>query len=92
MASNIRVTFYTPSDDFSYKQSVDDAREWLRSRGKVKSYIHKPDGTVVDGPSLDDIDDDEVARWYAAASLGEVRRKATDGKVGTSEPSTMSGC
>jgi hypothetical protein len=74
----IRYTFYTESDDFSYRQTVEESREWLRARGYVTSRIEEPDGTVHAGQDLDDLSDAEIGRWVASASMGIVRRKAEE--------------
>ena len=79
----IRRTFYTPSDDFSYTQSTDDARQWLRSRGYVQSIERSADGLERPGPTLDDLDEADLARWVATATLADVQRQAAEGKYVT---------
>jgi hypothetical protein len=75
----IRRTYYTPSDDFSTVMGTDDARTWLRSRGFLVSAVIAPDGTRGPGQTLEDLDEEDLARWVAAADLSVIRRKAEEG-------------
>jgi hypothetical protein len=74
----LRFTFYAESDDFSYRQSVDDAREWLRARGMIISIVESLEGRIVGGSNLDDLSEAEVGRWVIGASMGIVRKKAEE--------------
>lgn len=76
----IEVTFYTPSDDFHSETTADEAREWLRSRGKVLTWVRRPDGSHGPGRHLDELDGSTLARWYAAVSLSEVKEKSEAGR------------
>jgi hypothetical protein len=73
----IRLTFFTPSDDFrGVARSAEDWRAWLRNRGRRKSVITHPDGTQEAGPTVDDVGESDLARWVAATALKEAMEKA----------------
>jgi hypothetical protein len=72
----IRLTFFTSADDFrGQAQSADHWRSWMRGRGWERSVVTEPDGSQTDGPSVDDVAEEDLARWVAATALKEAIEK-----------------